>query len=497
MIRTKMPIPGAMLAAAALLILLSARSAPASDPSLARYTDDPSRIFWFIQISDLHVHNILAAGAEEKLTWVLTTATGIVDPFFIVATGDLTDSTLATLPYYGFGPIPEEWDLYRSIVDGAGMTADFYYDVIGNHDAYGDDGASYYLSRSVQGSTQNTTQPDWRLDLPFGSYHFVAVATTCNDWAQWPFDRMEITDAEYNELNDNLSANTDSRLTIGAAHHDYIRAKNGTDVINGARVEELFTTYRVPYFIHGHEHDLQTRLSDGGVIIQRIDSLGQSDGYNFCVHAVDSDAISFACSSANSAWPLAVITAPVDARLSGDNSVNNPYAPTVPTTCAEAPLRALVFDAVPVVSVTFWWDSGAAGGLTASTTIPSQWTGTFDSTALSPGVHTLGLEVIGSETRDFEIQVVFEDRTCDLTPDTPDEDMEETAEAVEEPSAEETVQQEEVAEVTQDPEAQPDARPDTAPDTAVDAIDGDAAADDVDETEGEVAESGCGCRTVS
>jgi len=147
--------------------------------------------------------------------------------------------------------------------------------------------------------------------------------------------------------------------------------------------------------------------------------------------------------------------------------------------------------------VTFWWDSGAAGGLTASTTIPSQWTGTFDSTALSPGVHTLGLEVIGSETRDFEIQVVFEDRTCDLTPDTPDEDMEETAEAVEEPSAEETVQQEEVAETMQDPEAQPDARPDTAPDTAVDAIDGDAAADDVDETEGEVTESGCGCRTVS
>ena len=45
------------LAAAAAVFLLALVPGPAraSDPSRARYTDDPSRVFWFLHISDTHI----------------------------------------------------------------------------------------------------------------------------------------------------------------------------------------------------------------------------------------------------------------------------------------------------------------------------------------------------------------------------------------------------------------------------------------------------------
>jgi len=399
----------------------------ASDPGLARYTDDPSSVFWFIQITDLHIDNPIYSGEEDKLRWALTEGVNIVNPMFVVATGDLTDSTSDTFPYYGSGPHPEEWDKYRDIVDSAGMTSDFYYDIIGNHDAYNDNGASYYLSRSVQGQAQHTTQPDWRIDLPFGSYHFVAVATTCNDWLQWPFDNTEITLEELNELRSNLEANTDTHLTIAVGHHDYTEARGG------GSIDDLFASFGVPYYIHGHVHDFAAKLSSEGVVIRRMDSLGQGDNNNFCVHAIDSDTISMGCTNAQTPWPLAVITAPVDALIGPNDNVSNPYAPSVPVTCTSAPIRVLVFDNSTIGAVSYWWSGTlVSGGLTPSAEIPNQWLGTFDATAFTPGTYTLNIEVIGSRTREFSAQIRFEDRSCDITTQPEEEENYEVTEETEE-----------------------------------------------------------------
>ncbi|MFH1437445.1 MAG: metallophosphoesterase [Pseudomonadota bacterium] len=465
------------------IVALAGRKARASDPSLGRYSDDPSNVLWFIQISDAHIDTTFSASEELKLEWSLTQAVDVIDPLFVTLTGDITDSTNGVI--YGFGPYNEEWEKYRNIVDSADMTADFCYDLPGNHDAYGDENASYYLEWSVQGSTQDTTQPHWRFDLPFGSYHFVGVATPCNDWLQWPFDNTEISDDEVAELQANLEANADSTLTIAMGHHEYEIAAGGGDL------DELFAAYGVPYYIHGHKHDYRAKVSTNGIVVQRIDSLGQSEGNNFCVHALDNNCISHSCVKATDAWPMVVITAPVDARLDNDDNVENPYARSVPTTCTEAPVRALVFDSVFIGTVTYWWDTGAAGPMYESDEIPAQFAGTFDATPFSPGVHTLNIEAIGSSTRDYTIQVLFEDRPCDVSEDPhPDDDMEDAAEDVAE-EAEEDFEAE--------PETPPETQPDAMQDPSTPDVDVDAGHDAEEETDdfdigGEISGGGCSCK---
>jgi hypothetical protein len=478
-----MPSRKVTLAAAVILasgLCLQARLAGASDPTRARYTDDPNLVFWFVHISDSHIDSLLADYEQDNLRWALTTGVDVVGPVFVVNTGDLVDGTDGI--NYLASPVDAEWDEYRGIVDGAGMTDDFYYDLIGNHDAYGDENAVHYLTRSVQGVAQGTTQPSWRIDLPFGSYAFVAVATVCNDWLPWWNDNMEITDEEYAEITANLEANADTNLTLTMGHHDYIVSKAGVEVIGGARLEDLFASHGVAYYFHGHEHDLRTRVTDADVVIRRISALGQTTVDNFCVTAVDADGVSETCMPAQGSWPLIVVTAPVDAKLGPGDDVDNPYAPSVPVTCEEAPVRVLVFDEGEVSAVAFWWDTGLTGGLHESDVIPGQWLGTFDATQLNPGVHVLSVQAIGSETHETAVQVLFEDRTCDISGPPADEGAEEAAESPDEAAPEA---------VDPRPEAPEDAATEVPADTTSEA--GEDASDEEEEIPSAGGGGGCGC----
>lgn len=84
-------------------------------------------------ISDIHVGT---SGSQDTdhLAWAVGPAQQVVNPAFIVATGDLTDSTNGGI--IPNGPYLAEWQAYRQILDAAGMTSAFYYDIPGNHDHY-------------------------------------------------------------------------------------------------------------------------------------------------------------------------------------------------------------------------------------------------------------------------------------------------------------------------------------------------------------------------
>jgi hypothetical protein len=439
---------------------------------MASYTDDPTRVFWFIHIADLHIDNDASSHEEANLAWTLGECVDVVRPSFVTATGDLVDHSDGLC--YWCGVQPDEWDLYRTIVDHAGMTQDFYFDIPGNHDVYADPGAASYLARSVQGQAQGTTQPQWRLDLPFGSYHFFSVATTCNDWAGWPADNCLVTDEEIEEIRANLEANKDARLSIALGHHDYIKYLSAS---NAAEVDALLAGYGVPLYLYGHEHKYGARLSDDGVVRVMASALGKSDVEHVCLWAVDADTFSHACVSALDPWPLAVITAPVDAMLGPDDDVPDPYAPPVPLTMARAPLRILAYDTQPITAVTYSWDTGSGGSFEESTDIHGQWLATFDATGFSEGPHKLSVEIVGTSTRTLEAQVFFGERPVI------EEEPEATAEEGHEPVAEEDAG----PEAADDAEAAQD-----IPGDGADAADG---REDGGE-EGDGGGGGCACRTV-
>jgi hypothetical protein len=397
-----------------------------------------------------------------------------IQPFFVVNVGDVTDHT------DGFNYLtPDntaEWVLYRNIIDARGMDETNWFDIPGNHDFYGNHG-EFYLANAIQGVAQGTTQPQWILDLPFGKYHFVAMATPCNDGLPWFADNNTFTDDEVAEVEYNLLTNTDADLTIAFGHHD-LEATG-----NAGAMRALMMDHGVAHYGHGHEHAVGVRLGDG-ILRSQCYTFGQGDSDNICLWAVDGNAVSQSVVDVASPWPAAIITAPVDARLSNGDDVTNPYAPAVPATCEAAPVRVMAFDVIDIDEIYFTVDSGGLHTLTENPAFPDQYLGSFDATEFSAGVHTLEVHVNGTAGwRQFDAQILIEDGECDLEPPVVVEpDPEPVAEVVEPIPEGETP--EDVADATTD---------------SVDDVTADTATDDdldpVEHKDGKVT-TNCGCSMV-
>src|SRR5512138_4010567 len=88
-----------------ILTLLLAYSTPlfGGDPHSAYYCSDTDRLLWFIHASDSHIG---ARGSKDSdnLNWLTGLARNVINPSFIVVSGDLTDSTDGNILGYPNGP---------------------------------------------------------------------------------------------------------------------------------------------------------------------------------------------------------------------------------------------------------------------------------------------------------------------------------------------------------------------------------------------------------
>src|SRR5512136_1683536 len=128
----RLGVPVMCVVLAAGVFVLSGRfTVEAGNPHGAYYASDTDKIFWFIHVSDPHIG---ASGTTDssRLTWIVGTARSVIKPQFIVATGDLTDSTSGNIFGYPNGPYQAEWNEYKAILSAAGAGPDIYYDIPGN-----------------------------------------------------------------------------------------------------------------------------------------------------------------------------------------------------------------------------------------------------------------------------------------------------------------------------------------------------------------------------
>lgn len=382
------------------------------------YSLDGSNVIWFVQITDTHVDSDALKYYKDYFPWVLNEAVPVINPSFVVVTGDLTDSTKATFPYYGSGPHEYEWLKYQELYTNALMTPSFYYDCPGNHDAYGDGQLAYYLKYSLQGSFTNSTQASWYVDNGKGIYHFFYAATTANDGKQWPSDNQELTDDELIQIDRFLKENPNATMRIAFAHHDYEKE----DVKNKDRFLILLKAYGISYFGHGHEHDLGFRIGDGKIIKYRLDSLGQSEGNNVAIWAIDNYNVTIKTYKAMSMLPAAVITAPADVMLDDPKEkLENPYIPPVSANCKRAPVRALVFSRAENPIVTFKIDGQEEITMSKRKQNPYQYRGYFDASSLSKGLHTITVTVKSDITTQTKNEFYVSDIPCEIGEEDPDE----------------------------------------------------------------------------
>ena len=372
-------------------------------PGKSYYHSNAERIFWFMVISDIHIG---ADGTQDTdyLTWAVNDARQTIDPLFIVATGDLTDATNGgIIPDQQF---TEEWEVYRQILDTAGMHAGFYYDIPGNHDHYNDEDFAYYLNYSIQGKANGTTQHSWTREFPYGKYHFLGIATTGNDGAEfsiWPWDNFgdhaKLTDGEIAFIESELIAQQDAEIAFMFGHHPFeADASDWTETAITKRLDDLqdlIDLYGVSLYGFGHTHNYVENIWTKDIVSEifyiNVDSLGKSNEDQYALMAVDGNGVSM-IPAQKGLWPVVMITAPSDRCL---GNCPNPFAYDIPQSRFN-PIRALIFDKNPVSQVDFRIDETGDWHPMQRVENTPVWFGLWDASVFAPGSHTIEVRAQGS-----------------------------------------------------------------------------------------------------
>jgi 3',5'-cyclic-AMP phosphodiesterase len=379
-------------------VALSATSSLAADPASAAYSNDASRIFWIMHISDTHIGTEWY-DEDSRFFWALQEALPVIQPELVINSGDLVDASISGIP--ASGQVEDEWSRYREIVDISGLPADFYIDIPGNHDLYGDSWFSYYLQWSLSGSTYNTTTRSLELGFPFGDY-FIYTCATPGDEAKPFLDPAAFSQDELDEMQGELSAHDGDELIFVFGHHRPDQPDNAD------QARAMWRQHGAIYF-HGHSHKYDSYLNDG-VLAYEVNSLGKSTQENLAVIAVDNNYVAYAVTDSDDPWPFIVITAPADRVL--QSGEDDPYAYQVCNSGEDNPVRALVFDRQPVTAVSFSVEGGESVAMTRDTQLPILWHGSFDTRGLAAGDVSLTVNAEGTKARQRSITVTLADVPC-------------------------------------------------------------------------------------
>ena len=288
---------------------------------------------------------------EEALTCIK-----IIDPKFVVVTGDLTDARRGN---FKTSQNETEWKAYKRILKNFGAYKDdFWFDLRGNHDCFDTYGAgqNFFAEYSVQ----KTSHYSHIVDLPWGKYEVAAIdgcpfpgsSSPLNFFGSWHSTRQKFNFSEYKVRHSILLGHYPlSTLTF-----------NFGDIFDFTRYSlylcgHLHTLFcglgRDMYALHGIEccHDVCSRnslleLEVGDLKKHRI----------LRIVAIDHDLISFVDFTLDDfeSRPILILTNPKDARFltlrePTDHIITSPH------------IRILVFGKKTVRSIAVFIDGKKIG----------------------------------------------------------------------------------------------------------------------------------------
>jgi len=198
-----------------------------SDPSTYA---SPDNLFYFIQISDIHMSDKYTSGAQGHLFYFFKKMIPIIDPNFLFITGDITDSYSKSLH---MGTSENEWIMYRNILEHTGVDSKnngtFIWDVRGNHDCFMTPEWNCQYNYFKTYAHTKTRGFSFHYDTSYGTYSFVGlegcpIVSTAN-----PFFGVvdEVTMNMYSEFMDKNKANPNNKHNFVFMHFPESSAKFG------------------------------------------------------------------------------------------------------------------------------------------------------------------------------------------------------------------------------------------------------------------------------
>ncbi len=356
------------------------------------HLSNETNLLWFVQITDVHINSFekIFGVQSELLRQALNDIKNYIKPSFIIDTGDLVNG-LNPLPYH---QNPQQWMIRYKVLQDTQMNSSFYYDLVGNHDGYGNsDNFSYFLNWSIQKKLQYT----FNRSIGNSNYTFIVLNSVWSNGAEWPDGTSgELNTSELDWFESQLIKNKNSNLTFVFQHHPYTDVGNFTTT-TGKSFIDLLEEYNVTADIFGHGHE-DLELNQGGTICIETGTLGQGDK-SIRIFAIDNDGVSTKVGVLNN-WPIAMITTPMDRDLTRT-------AYDIPNSSKSAPIRAIVFDKKPIIKVEFNIDNGPWYNLTNSPLIKPLWNGSFNPSTLSNGIHHVNLRAISESGISTDSVTIF------------------------------------------------------------------------------------------
>ncbi|KAI9305937.1 Metallo-dependent phosphatase-like protein [Cunninghamella echinulata] len=232
-------------------------------------------LFYFTQISDLHISKYRAKGHTIHFLQFIQSVLPIIKPEFVVVTGDLTDAKdrkrITSQQYI------EEWKVYKAAIEQQTWTNTTWYDMRGNHDCF--DLPSWQSRVNLYrtyGQSANKVEEgqgiySWNHTQPYGDYQFVAIDACPKRGPSRPFNFFGY-----------LTSNTMDRLS-----HALMKPANHTFV---------FSHYPTTTMVFGvSQHGLGDILQSYDPMTQTLElELGDMKDHGmYRIVAVDHDIISF------------------------------------------------------------------------------------------------------------------------------------------------------------------------------------------------------------
>ncbi|KAJ5070232.1 transmembrane protein [Anaeramoeba ignava] len=289
------------------------------------------RLFWFVQISDLHL-NKFKENFGSQFERVCTNYIGSINPKFVILSGDITDARESDdYPVRNKQNI-EEWEKYQEILNNCGVNnSSFWFDIRGNHDnaavlkKYASD--NYFYDYSPQSPFLNSLDRPSMYSFvhqePYGSYQFVGMDLGTYPLISGPLGFFMFVDKDkLDELEENFEFNKnnyDINQTIVFTHSPLTTVQRPlTKSSSGKNLDKILKDNRVLSVLDGHFHnkEMYSRLfSKKDTIFDLQVNDVKSDGA-IRIFAIDNDLFSFTdTDTTDKDDPIIVITNPKDSRF--------------------------------------------------------------------------------------------------------------------------------------------------------------------------------------